>query len=155
MNNSPFIHEDFLLDSPSARELYHRHAADQPIICNLNPRDNELVATMIGNFQDGITAGKIQFGSGSWFLDQLDGMKRQIEYLSQIGLLSQFVGMLTDSRSFLSYTRHKYFRRLLCNILGSDMERGLLPSDYGLVGGMGEDICYGNAHRYFGFYQES
>lgn len=125
------------------------------IIYNLNPRDNELVATMIGNFQDGVTAGKIQFGSGWWFLDQLDGMTRQIEALSQLGLLSQFVGMLTDSRSFLSYTRHEYFRRLLCNILGSDMEKGLLPSDFGLVGGMVEDICYGNARRYFGFYQDS
>lgn len=124
------------------------------IIYNLNPRDNELVATMIGNFQDGVTAGKIQFGSGWWFLDQLDGMTRQLESLSQLGLLSQFVGMLTDSRSFLSYTRHEYFRRLLCNILGSEIERGLLPSDFGLVGGMVEDICYGNARRYFGFYQD-
>ena len=123
------------------------------IIYNLNPRDNELVATMLGNFQDGITAGKIQFGSGWWFLDQLDGMTRQIESLSQLGLLSQFVGMLTDSRSFLSYTRHEYFRRLLCNILGNDIERGLLPSDFSLVGKMVEDIGYHNARRYFGFYE--
>jgi glucuronate isomerase len=123
------------------------------IIYNLNPRDNELVATMLGNFQDGITAGKIQFGSGWWFLDQLDGMTRQIESLSQLGLLSQFVGMLTDSRSFLSYTRHEYFRRLLCNILGNDIERGLLPSDFALVGKMVEDISYHNALRYFGFYE--
>jgi glucuronate isomerase len=123
------------------------------IIYNLNPRDNELVATMLGNFQDGITAGKIQFGSGWWFLDQLDGMTRQIESLSQLGLLSQFVGMLTDSRSFLSYTRHEYFRRLLCNILGNDIERGLLPSDFALVGKMVEDISYHNARRYFGFYE--
>lgn len=123
------------------------------IIYNLNPRDNELVATMLGNFQDGITAGKIQFGSGWWFLDQLDGMTRQIESLSQLGLLSQFVGMLTDSRSFLSYTRHEYFRRLLCNILGNDIERGLLPSDFSLIGKMVEDICYHNARRYFGFYE--
>jgi glucuronate isomerase len=121
------------------------------IIYNLNPRDNELVATMLGNFQDGITAGKIQFGSGWWFLDQLDGMTRQIESLSQLGLLSQFVGMLTDSRSFLSYTRHEYFRRLLCNILGNDIERGLLPSDFALVGKMVEDISCHNALRYFGF----
>lgn len=124
------------------------------IIYNLNPRDNELIAAMIGNFQDGLTPGKIQFGSGWWFLDQLDGMTRQIESLSQLGLLSQFVGMLTDSRSFLSYTRHEYFRRLLCNILGSEMERGLLPSDFGLVGRMVEDISYHNARRYFGFYED-
>ena len=123
------------------------------IIYNLNPRDNELVATMLGNFQDGITAGKIQFGSGWWFLDQLDGMTRQIESLSQLGLLSQFVGMLTDSRSFLSYTRHEYFRRLLCNILGDDIERGRLPNDLSLVGKMVEDISYHNARGYFGFYE--
>jgi len=125
------------------------------IIYNLNPRDNELVATMLGNFQDGITPGKIQFGSGWWFLDQLDGMKRQIESLSQLGLLSQFVGMLTDSRSFLSYTRHEYFRRLLCNILGNDIERGLLPNDFALVGKMVADISYHNARSYFGFYPNS
>jgi len=123
------------------------------IIYNLNPRDNELVASMIGNFQDGNTAGKIQFGSGWWFLDQLDGMTRQIESLSQLGLLSQFVGMLTDSRSFLSYTRHEYFRRLLCNILGRDIERGLLPNDLSLVGKMVQDIGYHNARRYFGFFE--
>jgi glucuronate isomerase len=121
------------------------------IIYNLNPRDNELVATMLGNFQDGVTPGKMQFGSGWWFLDQLDGMRRQIEALSQLGLLSQFVGMLTDSRSFLSYTRHEYFRRLLCNILGSDIIRGLIPNDIPLVGKMVQDICYHNAKRYFGF----
>jgi len=125
------------------------------IIYNLNPRDNELVATMIGNFQDGETAGKMQFGSGWWFLDQLDGMTRQIESLSQLGLLSQFVGMLTDSRSFLSYTRHEYFRRLLCNILGSDIERGLLPNDLALVGKMVADISYYNARNYFGFFPQS
>jgi len=123
------------------------------IIYNLNPRDNELVATMAGNFQDGVTPGKIQFGSGWWFLDQLDGMTRQIEALSQLGLLSQFVGMLTDSRSFLSYTRHEYFRRLLCNILGSDIERGRLPNDTALVGQMVSDVSYQNARRYFGFYK--
>ena len=121
------------------------------IIYNLNPRDNEVIATMIGNFQDGITAGKLQFGSGWWFMDQLDGMTRQIEALSQLGLLSRFVGMLTDSRSFLSYTRHEYFRRLLCNILGRDMQRGLVPDDMELVGGMVEDICYRNARGFFGF----
>ncbi len=122
------------------------------ILYNLNPRDNEVYATMIGNFQDGSAPGKIQWGSGWWFLDQLDGMTRQIEALSQLGLLSCFVGMLTDSRSFLSYTRHEYFRRLLCNILGGDMQRGLIPKDYRLVGGMVEDICYRNARQFFGFY---
>ena len=124
------------------------------IIYNLNPRDNELIATMIGNFQDGSTAGKMQFGSGWWFLDQLDGMNRQIEALSQLGLLSQFVGMLTDSRSFLSYTRHEYFRRLLCNILGNDMALGRIPNDFGLVGKMVQDISYYNARKYFGFFEE-
>jgi len=121
------------------------------IIYNLNPRDNEVIAAMLGNFQDGITAGKMQFGSGWWFLDQLDGMTRQIEALSQLGVLARFVGMLTDSRSFLSYTRHEYFRRLLCNILGRDMQRGLVPDDPELVGGMVADISYRNARGYFGF----
>ena len=126
-------------------------ALPKTIIYNLNPRDNEVVATMLGNFQDGLTAGKMQFGSSWWFLDQADGMTRQIEALSQMGLLSCFVGMLTDSRSFLSYTRHEYFRRLICNILGRDMQRGLVPDDEALVGPMVRDICYVNARNYFGF----
>ncbi len=121
------------------------------ILYNLNPRDNEMLATMLGNFQDGSVAGKMQLGSGWWFLDQLDGMKRQIEALSMLGLLSRFVGMLTDSRSFLSYTRHEYFRRILCNILGNDMAQGLIPHDFALVGRMVKDISYNNAARYFGF----
>ena len=121
------------------------------ILYNLNPRDNEVFAAMAGNFQDGITPGKIQYGSGWWFLDQIDGMTRQIETLSQIGLLSRFVGMLTDSRSFLSFTRHEYFRRLLCNIIGSDIERGRIPDDDRLVGTLVQDVCYGNAREYFGF----
>jgi len=133
--------------------LARKERLPKTIIYNINPRDNELIATMIGNFQDGITAGKMQFGSGWWFLDQLDGMTRQIEALSQLGLLSQFVGMLTDSRSFLSYTRHEYFRRLLCNILGTDIQRGMIPNDLPLVGAMVRDICYFNAKRYFGFSQ--
>jgi glucuronate isomerase len=120
------------------------------ILYNLNPRDNELIATMLGNFQ-GEIPGKIQFGSGWWFLDQMDGMTRQIEALSQLGMLSSFVGMLTDSRSFLSYTRHEYFRRILCAIFGRDIERGLVPNDMKLVGGIVADICYHNAARYFGF----
>ena len=125
------------------------------ILYNLNPRDNEVIATMLGNFQDGSVPGKMQMGSAWWFLDQLDGMTRQIEALSQLGLLSRFVGMVTDSRSFLSYTRHEYFRRLLCNILGSDMERGLVPNDLELVGHMVRDICHDNARRYFGFFADS
>jgi len=121
------------------------------ILYNLNPRDNELLAAMIGNFQDGSIPGKIQHGSGWWFLDQKDGMERQIESLSQLGLLRRFVGMLTDSRSFISYPRHEYFRRILCNLLGRDMTAGLVPADEALVGGMVRDICYRNAARYFGF----
>lgn len=121
------------------------------ILYNLNPSDNELMGTMIGNFQDGSIPGKMQFGSGWWFLDQWDGMSKQIEALSNLGLLSRFVGMLTDSRSFLSYTRHEYFRRLLCNILGNDMVRGAVPRDFELVGGMVSDISYRNAKQYFGF----
>lgn len=121
------------------------------IIYNLNPRDNELIATMIGNFQDGSVPGKLQYGAGWWFLDQLDGMRKQIEALSNLGILSQFVGMLTDSRSFLSYPRHEYFRRLLCNILGSEIEKGLIPNDIKLIGSIVEDISYNNAKRYFGF----
>ena len=108
-------------------------------------RDNEVLATMIGNFQDGSVPGKMQFGSGWWFLDQKDGMERQTQRLSNLGLLSCFVGMLTDSRSFLSYTRHEYFRRILCNLLGAEMQQGLLPDDLELVGGMVRDICYYNA----------
>ncbi len=121
------------------------------ILYNVNPRDNELLATMLGNFQDGSVPGKIQYGSAWWFLDQLDGMGKQLEALSNMGLLSQFVGMLTDSRSFLSYPRHEYFRRMLCNILGNEMKRGLIPNDLPLVGQMVSDISYYNARRYFGF----
>ncbi len=121
------------------------------IIYNLNPKDNEVIATMAGNFQQGPVPGKMQFGSAWWFNDQLDGMTRQIEALSQLGLLSRFVGMLTDSRSFLSYPRHEYFRRLLCNILGRDMQRGLVPDDTALVGNMVRDISHGNARRFFDF----
>ena len=122
------------------------------ILYNLNPRDNEMVATMIGNFQDGLTAGKIQFGSGWWFLDQKDGMERQMNALSLLGLLSRFVGMLTDSRSFLSYPRHEYFRRTLCNLIGADVEAGLLPaSEIEFLGKMVEDISYNNAKTFFNF----
>ncbi len=108
------------------------------------------MGTMIGNFQDGSVPGKVQFGSGWWFLDQKEGMEWQINALSNLGLLSRFVGMLTDSRSFLSYTRHEYFRRILCNMIGTDVEKGELPWDFDLLGQTVRDICYGNAAGYFG-----
>ena len=139
---------------PLARLLDRLDSTDQlarTILYNLNPRDNEVLATMIGNFQDGTIPGKLQFGSAWWFLDQKDGMEKQIDALSNLGLLSRFVGMLTDSRSFLSYSRHEYFRRILCQKLGDEMRRGLIPDDLSLVGPMVEDICYGNAARYFDF----
>jgi glucuronate isomerase len=131
--------------------LNSEHALPKTILYNLNPRDNEILATMIGNFQDGSVVGKMQMGSGWWFLDQKDGMERQIEALSQMGSLSRFVGMLTDSRSFLSYTRHEYFRRILCNLLGNDMAKGFVPHDFDLVGRMVQDISYNNAVQYFDF----
>lgn len=122
------------------------------IIYNLNPRDNELIASMIGNFQDGSVPGKIQFGAGWWFLDQETGMINQLKTLSLVGLLSRFVGMLTDSRSFISYPRHEYFRRILCNMLGEDLEKGKLPeSETDTIGKMVENISYYNAKNYFGF----
>ena len=121
------------------------------ILYTLNPCANEVIATMLGNFQGG-EPGKIQFGSGWWFNDQMDGMIRQMNALSVLGLLSRFVGMLTDSRSFLSYPRHEYFRRILCNLLGNDVEKGLLPDDRETLGRMVEDISYNNARRYFKFY---
>ena len=122
------------------------------ILYNLNPADNEMIATMLGNFQDGTIPGKIQFGSGWWFLDQKDGMQKQMNALSVLGLLSRFVGMLTDSRSFLSYPRHEYFRRTLCNLLGTDVENGEIPfSEIDRVCQMVEDISYNNAKNYFKF----
>ncbi|MCW3087388.1 MAG: uxaC [Sediminibacterium sp.] len=121
------------------------------IIYNLNPADNELMATMIGNYNDGSVAGKIQFGSAWWFLDQKDGMIKQVNALSNMGLLSKFVGMLTDSRSFLSYPRHEYFRRILCNLFGEEIENGELPNDIDWVGSVVKDICYRNARSYFGW----
>ncbi|GAB6007735.1 glucuronate isomerase [Dysgonomonas reticulitermitis] len=122
------------------------------IIYNLNPRDNDMIATMIGNFQDGSVAGKIQFGSGWWFLDQKTGMEAQMNSLSNLGLLSRFVGMLTDSRSFLSYPRHEYFRRILCNLIGTDIEQGLLPySELPFLGKLVENVSYYNAKNFFKF----
>ncbi len=121
------------------------------ILYNLNPADNELIATMIGNFNDGSVAGKVQFGSAWWFLDQKEGMTRQINTLSNMGLLSRFVGMLTDSRSFLSFPRHEYFRRILCNLFGEEMTNGELPNDMEWIGKVVRDICYYNSRQYFNF----
>lgn len=121
------------------------------VVYNLNPAYNEVFATMVGNFQDGTVPGKMQFGSGWWFLDQKDGMEKQMNTLSNMGLLSRFVGMLTDSRSFLSYSRHEYFRRILCNLIGNDVENGELPADINWLGKMVQDISYNNARSYFGF----
>jgi glucuronate isomerase len=145
---------DFEMARPLSRmldRLDRENKLARTILYNINPSDNDLFATMIGNFQDGSTPGKMQFGGAWWFLDQKDGMERQIESLSNMGLLSRFVGMVTDSRSFLSYTRHEYFRRILCNILGREMEAGLIPHDMELVGNVVKDICCNNAVRYFGF----
>ncbi|MBR9919388.1 MAG: glucuronate isomerase [Bacteroidetes bacterium] len=121
------------------------------ILYNLNPGDNEVMATMIGNFNDGSIRGKMQFGSGWWFLDQKDGIIKQLDALSNMGLLSCFIGMLTDSRSFLSFPRHEYFRRVLCNLIGEEVHRGELPADFDLLGGIVQDICSNNAKRYFNF----
>jgi glucuronate isomerase len=148
---------DAIGDFPQARALSHYldrldqdGALPKTIIYNLNPADNYVVGTLIGTFQDGTLAGKVQLGSGWWFLDQLEGMTWQINALSNLGLLSRFVGMLTDSRSFLSYPRHEYFRRLLCNLIGADVEAGLMPDDWELVSGLVRGICYRNAKEYFG-----
>jgi glucuronate isomerase len=121
------------------------------IIYNLNPADNEVMAAMAGNFNDGSIRGKIQYGAAWWFLDQKDGMEKQLNALSNIGLLSCFVGMLTDSRSFLSFPRHEYFRRILCNLIGNDVGKGELPHDEKWLGNIVEDVCYHNARNYFGF----
>jgi glucuronate isomerase len=148
---------DSIGDFPQARALSRYldalDSTDQlprTVIYNVNPSDNYVFGTMIGNFQDGTIAGKIQFGSGWWFVDQKEGMEWQINALSNLGLLSRFVGMITDSRSFLSYPRHEYFRRTLCNLLGADIAGGEIPSDLPLVGGMVKNICFANARNYFG-----
>ncbi|MCA6495472.1 MAG: glucuronate isomerase [Chitinophagaceae bacterium] len=130
-------------------KLDSNNTLTKTILYNLNPADNEVFATMIGNFNDGSIAGKIQWGSGWWFLDQKDGMTRQLNTLSNMGLLSRFVGMLTDSRSFLSFPRHEYFRRILCNLLGEDVEKGELPDDMHWIGKIVQDICYHNTRNYF------
>jgi glucuronate isomerase len=125
------------------------------ILYNLNPADNELMGTMIGNFNDGSVPGKMQFGSAWWFLDQKDGMIKQLNALSNMGLLSRFIGMLTDSRSFLSYPRHEYFRRVLCDLFGTEIENGELPNDMAWTGKIVEDICYKNASNYFNWKEAS
>jgi len=145
---------DWPIAQPLARLLDRLDSAGQlpqTILYNLNPKDNAVLAALLGCFQDGSIPGKLQLGSAWWFLDQKDGIERQLEDLSQMGLLSRFVGMLTDSRSFLSFSRHEYFRRILCNLLGREMEQGLLPRDMFLVSRLVRDVCYGNAARYFGF----
>ncbi|NUN70719.1 MAG: glucuronate isomerase [Bacteroidetes bacterium] len=145
---------DFDIARPLARLLSRLDADNalaRTIVYNLNPRDNEMMASLIGCFQDGSSAGKVQYGSAWWFLDQKDGIERQLNALSNLGLLSRFIGMLTDSRSFLSYPRHEYFRRVLCNMLGTEMENGTLPNDTALVGSMVADISYHNVRRYFDF----
>jgi len=134
-------------------KLDSRDQLAKTILYNLNPADNELLATMIGNFNDGSVAGKVQFGAAWWFLDQKDGMIKQINALSNMGLLSRFVGMLTDSRSFLSYPRHEYFRRIVCELFGQEIENGELPNDIGWVGKVIQDICFYNAQQYFGWQQ--
>ncbi|MDR3188461.1 MAG: glucuronate isomerase [Prevotellaceae bacterium] len=146
---------DFTVGKSLAKFLDRLDVMDKltkTVLYNLNPRDNDLIATMAGNFQDGSVAGKIQFGSGWWFLDQKVGMEAQLSSLSLLGLLSRFVGMLTDSRSFLSYPRHEYFRRILCNLIGRDVEKGELPeSELPFLGQMVENISFNNAKTYFGF----
>jgi glucuronate isomerase len=144
---------DFEMARPLVRFLDRLDETEElarTILYNLNPRDNELFATIIGSFQDGSVPGKMQYGTAWWFLDQKDGMEAQLRALSNIGLLSRFVGMVTDSRSFLSYSRHEYFRRLLCNILGNDIRLGLIPDDRALLGRLVADVAFFNARAYFG-----
>lgn len=145
---------DFSQAQPLAKfmnRLDKENKLAKTILYNLNPADNEIFATMVGNYNDGTIPGKIQWGSAWWFLDQKDGMEKQINTLANMGLLSRFVGMLTDSRSFLSFPRHEYFRRVLCNLFGNDLENGELPNDLNWLGKMVEDICYHNAKNYFDF----
>jgi glucuronate isomerase len=147
---------DSIGDFPQALQMSlffdHLDQTDQlakTVIYNINPSDNEVLATMLGNFNDGSIKGKMQFGSGWWFLDQKDGMEKQLNALSNMGMISTFIGMITDSRSFLSFPRHEYFRRILCNLIGDEMEKGLLPNDETWMGGIVKDISYYNAKEYF------
>lgn len=145
---------DFPMADFMSRLFNILNATDQlakTITYNLNPSQNEVFATMMGNFQTGGAPGKMQWGSGWWFLDQKDGMEKQLNTLSNMGLLSRFVGMLTDSRSFLSFPRHEYFRRILCDLLAEDLNKGLVPNDIKFLGKMVQDICYNNAKNYFNF----
>ena len=148
---------DSMSDIPQGRSLGlfldrldQENALPKTIVYNLNPKDNYLICTMLGNFQSGSIPGKMQFGSGWWYLDQKEGIEWQINTLSSLGLISNFVGMLTDSRSFLSFARHEYFRRILCDIFGKEMESGDLPNDFDLVGETISNICYKNAKRFLG-----
>ena len=149
---------DAMLDEPVARKtvafldsLAIENAVPKTILYHINPTNLYPLATLMGSYQDGVTPGKMQLGSGWWHVDTLDGMRTQIEVLSSVGLLSQFVGMLTDSRSFLSFPRHEYFRRLLCGVIGQDVEAGLIPNDDDLLDDLIKGICYDNAKRYFDF----
>jgi glucuronate isomerase len=149
---------DSIGDFPQAQALSRfldaldtENALPRTILYNLNPADNYVFATMLGNFQDGTIPGKIQLGSGWWFLDQKEAMEWQLNALSNLGLLSRFVGMVTDSRSFMSYPRHEYFRRVVCNLIGRDVENGELPDDDALIGPMVRNICHTNAQQYLGF----
>ena len=165
-NNNTRMHQilgpdtgwDSIGDYPQAQKLSHflnaldsQNKLTKTIIYNLNPADNEVMATMVGNFNDGSVKGKVQLGSGWWFLDQKDGMTKQLNALSNMGLISCFIGMLTDSRSFLSFPRHEYFRRILCNLLGEEIQRGELPNDMEWIGKLVTDISYNNAKEYFNF----
>ncbi len=164
-NNSRLLNEigldagvDSIVDIPMAKKmstlfdkLNATNQLTKTITYNLNPSQNEVFATMMGNFQNADFPGKMQWGSGWWFLDQMDGIEKQLNCLSNMGLLSRFIGMLTDSRSFLSFPRHEYFRRILCNLIGEDVEKGLLPKDIAFLGKMVQDISYYNAKKYFGF----
>jgi len=132
-------------------QLAQENSLPKTIVYNANPADNYAIATAAGSFQEGPVAGKVQFGSGWWFLDQKEAIEWQLNALSRTGLLSRFIGMLTDSRSFMSFPRHEYFRRILCNLIGEDMERGELPNDEQLLGSLVQNICFGNAQRYLGF----
>lgn len=146
--------DDVEMARPLSNLLDRLDSTDQlpkTTIYNLNPRDNELIGAMIGNFQDGNTPGKLQHGPPWWFLDQKDGIEKQIESLSNMGILSQFIGMTTDSRSFLSFSRHEYFRRILCNIIGNDMETGIIPNDFEMATHLIEKICFKNVKSYFAY----
>lgn len=133
-------------------ELDFRNDLAKTILYNINPADNEVFASMCGNFNDGSVKGKIQFGSAWWFLDQKEGIENQINTLSNLGVVSSFIGMTTDSRSFLSFSRHEYFRRIICNMFGSDMEKGLIPNDENWISSILQNICYHNAKNYFNFH---